>query len=76
MNLRSAEIDVGNRSRWVMNDIRATSSGVCFAPNRDQVGQGNKRRSGPLSAARTRSKSIEFLPSDQREVVADLPIGP
>jgi hypothetical protein len=32
---------------WVIRIIRATSSGVCFTPNRDEVGAGNKHRSGP-----------------------------
>jgi hypothetical protein len=62
-------------SLWVNRVIRATSSGVCFAPNRDQVGAGNKRRSGPLSAARTRSKSSKpFRRRTTVKSVTDLPI--
>jgi hypothetical protein len=39
---------------------RATSSGVCFTPNRDQVGAGNKRRSGPGADKVHRTKGTLF----------------
>jgi hypothetical protein len=42
---------------WVNRVIRATSSGVCFAPNRDQVGADNKLRSGPLADSCTAANS-------------------
>jgi len=45
---------------------------VRFAPNRDQVSAGNKRRSGPEAAARNRSKSSERTTVKS---VTDLPIG-
>jgi hypothetical protein len=55
---------------------RSFDGAAAMPPKADTKADDWRDGSGPLSAARTRSKNIEFLPSDQREVVADLPIGP
>ena len=60
MTFRSASFNASKVSQWVRSVIRATSSGVCFAPNRDQVGAGNKRRSGPIPTKLHRSNLALF----------------
>jgi hypothetical protein len=43
---------------WVNRVFRATSSGVCFAPNRDQVGARNERRFGPILLQKSCLKEV------------------
>jgi hypothetical protein len=56
--------------KWVNRVIRATSSGVCFAPNRDRVGAGNKRRSGPATDV-----ELSLLECSSRPALETIPTG-